>query len=126
MAGVKDFTELIAWQLANELRARALELSRRPDVAGHRRYRSQLTDAAVSPPQRIAEGFGRYRRHEFAHQVRMAKASEHELLTLFNEARRRGFLSATESREYEFLARQAITAATGLIRFLETRGHRWS
>ena len=126
MAGVKDFTELIAWQLANELRTRALELSRRPDVAGHRRYRSRLTDAAASPPQHIAEGFGRFPHHEFAQQVRIAKASEHELLTLFNEARRRGFLSATESREYEFLARRAITAATGLIHYLENRRGRWS
>jgi four helix bundle protein len=119
MAGVNDFTELIAWQLANELRVRALELSRRPSVAGHRRYHSRLTGTAALPPHHIAEGFARERSPEFARRVRIAKASEHELLTLFGEAHVHGFLSANECREYEFLARRAITAASGLIRYLE-------
>ena len=119
MAGVNDFTELIAWQLANELRVRALELSTRPSVAGHARYHSRLTGAAALPPRHIAEGFARERSPEFARRVKIAKASEHELLTLFGEARQRGFLSASECREYEFLARRAITAASGLIRYLE-------
>jgi four helix bundle protein len=119
MAGVNDFTELIAWQLANELQTRALELSERPSVLDHRRYRSRLTNAAASGPRQIADGFGRFKPQEFAHLVRAAKASECQVLDLFGEARRRGFLNDKESREYEFLARRAITAATGLIRYLE-------
>ena len=100
MAGVNDFTELIAWQLANELRVRALELSTRPSVAGHPRYHSRLTGAAPLPPRHIAEGFARERSPEFARRVKIAKASEHDLLTLFGEARQRGFLSASECHEY--------------------------
>jgi four helix bundle protein len=119
MAGVNDFTELIAWQLANELQTRALELSERPSVLDHRRYRSRLTNAAASGPRQIADGFGRFKPHEFAHLVRAAKASECQVLDLFGEARRRGFLNEKESGEYVFLARRAIAAATGLIRYLE-------
>ena len=120
MAAVKDVTELVAWQLANELWTHALELANRPPVAPHRRYRNQLIDAASAGPRHIAEGFGGFGPKEFADLVRVAKASEHELLELFGEARRRGFLNEKECGEYEFLARRAIAAATGLIRYLET------
>lgn len=119
MAGVKDFQELVAWQLANELRVLAVALSQRSGVAKHRRYCEQLTDAASSGARNIAEGFGRFKHQEFAQLVRVAKGSENELLDLFVEARQRGFLNDKELAEHEFLTRRAIAAATGLIRYLE-------
>ena len=119
MAGVGDFKELRAWQLASDLRARANALAQRPRVAKHRKYCDQLTDAASSAARNIAEGFGRCRHQEFAQLVRVAKGSQHEVLDLLIEARQRGFIDHREFGEHEFLARQAIAAATGLIRYLD-------
>jgi four helix bundle protein len=119
MAGVRDFRELRAWQLANQLRVQAHVLVQRPGVAQHRKYCEQLTDAASSAARNIAEGFGRFRHREFAQLVRVAKGSEHEVLDLLLEAKQRGFTSEHEFTKHESLARQAIAAATGLIRYLE-------
>jgi four helix bundle protein len=119
MAAVGDVKELLAWQLANELRGMALLLTEKPHVAQHRRYCKQLAHAAASGPRHIAEGFARDQHQEFAQLVRQAQASEGKLLALFAEAKRRGFLDERECGEYEFLARRAMTAATGLIRYLE-------
>ncbi len=119
MSGARDFKELVAWQLADYLRLAILDLCRQPAVARHRRFCDQVTDAASSAARNIAEGFGRFRHREFAHLVRIAKASENEVLDLLTEARQRGFLSREEYARDERLARRAIAAATGLIRYLE-------
>jgi four helix bundle protein len=116
--GVRDFRELVAWQLADELRAVVIGFCRRPAVAREFRYRDQLTDAASSAARNIAEGFGRFRHREFAQMVRVAKASEHEVLDLLTEARHRGFLTTEEYAAHDRLARRAMAAA-GLIRYLE-------
>ena len=116
---MRNFTDLVAWQLANELRGRAIEVSERPRVAANRRFRDQLADAASSAPRNIAEGYARFRPREFAQFVRIAKASECEVLDLFFEARQRSYINDREFRDDEFLARRAIGAATGLIRYLE-------
>jgi four helix bundle protein len=119
MAGARRFEDLDAWRLANEIRLLAIALSERPQVARHLRYRDQLTDAASSAARNIAEGFGRYRHKEFAHLVRVAKGSENEVLDLFHEALQRGFLTEVEFAEHERMTRQAIAAATGLLKYLE-------
>ena len=90
-----------------------------PRVSRHPKYCEQLTDAASSSARNIAEGFGRFRHKEFAQFVRVAKGSEHEVLDLLIEARQRGFSTEQESAENEALARQAIAAAAGLVRYLE-------
>jgi hypothetical protein len=51
--------------------------------------------------------------------VRVAKGSEHEALDLLVEARQRRFCSEEEYTENEALARRAIAAAAGLIRYLD-------
>jgi four helix bundle protein len=117
--GVRDFKELVAWRLADELRVVVIEFCKRPMVVRQLRYRDQLTDAASSAPRNIAEGFGRFRHREFAQMVRIAKGSEHEVLDLLTEARHRGFLTSEEFDAHERLARRAMGAAAGLIKYLE-------
>jgi four helix bundle protein len=119
MAGARDFTELAAWQLAHELRGCVLTLVERPLVKRSGRFREQICDAASSAPRNIAEGYGRFRPREFAQFVRVAKASEHEVHDCLLEARQRRFINESECSEYSALARRAIAAATGLVRYLE-------
>jgi four helix bundle protein len=98
----------------------ALQLCRRPAVARDFKFRDQLLDAAKSAPRNIAEGYGRYRHKEFAHFVRIAKASEVEVLNHFIDAVDTGYLSDEEFPKFEHAAKKALKAANGLIRYLES------
>jgi four helix bundle protein len=58
----RDFTELIAWQLAQDLKVLVFTLVERPQIARDGDFVGQITDAARSGPRNIAEGFGRFNR----------------------------------------------------------------
>jgi four helix bundle protein len=120
VAGFKDFREIAAWQLAHELKLVADALLAKPGVRRLFKYCDQLSDSARSGPRNIAEGFARYRHKEFAHFVRIAKASEAEVLNHFIDAHDLRLMSDDEFRHGEHVARRAIKAANGLIRYLES------
>jgi four helix bundle protein len=119
MAGWKDFQEIVAWQLARALKLRVDLYLRRPEFKRRFRYSDQLSDAARSGPANIAEGFGRHGNKEFARFVRIAKASEAEVLNHLIDARDQELISDDEFREAEHDARKAMKAAIGLIQHLE-------
>jgi four helix bundle protein len=62
----RDFTELVCWQLARELKLLILPFAERAVVRHDFKFRAQLVDAASSATRNIAEGFGRYDHKEFA------------------------------------------------------------
>jgi four helix bundle protein len=71
----KTFRELIAWQLAFELRSRILMLLQSGTAAKDFKFRDQLADSARSVPANIAEGFGRFNPAEIARFVDIARGS---------------------------------------------------
>src|SRR6186997_2474975 len=75
LVGVRQFTELRAWQLAAELRDRIVAVTARPHFRTDLRFRDQLRGAACSSPRLIAEGFGRFGRRELRRYLTMARAS---------------------------------------------------
>ena len=120
MAGFSSFRQFAAWQLAFQLRRTVIPLCLRIRAAKDFEFLRQVREAARSAPRNIAEGFGRFKHKDFAKFVRIAKASELELLNHFEEAELSGYLSQKERAELEHLARKAIKAANGLIRYLES------
>lgn len=52
--------------------------------------------------------------------MRIARGSELELLNHLQEAFDSGYLNAQEQKDLEEIARKAISAASGLIRYLES------
>ena len=116
----RDFRDLAAWRLAVDLEEKAIALAARPAAARDATFRDQLTDAAGSAPRNIAEGFGRFKHKEFAYFVRIAKGSENETLNQFETAVKKGYLSKREFYDHEHLAKRAMKAAIGLIRYLES------
>jgi four helix bundle protein len=68
----------------------------------------------------IAEGFGRFKHKDFARFVRIAKASEVEILDHLLESRLSEYLSDADRASLEHLTKKAIKAANGLIRYLES------
>ena len=120
MAGWKDFREIGAWQLANDLKLLAYEIVKRSTAANDFKFRDQLRDSARSAPRNIAEGFGRFKHKEFAQFARVAKGSEAEVLNHFIDAVESGYMSKEEFPRFEHAARKALKAVNGLIHYLET------
>ncbi len=120
MAGFRDVREIAAWQLAHQLNLRVDLFLLSPDFRRHYRFSEQLSDAVRSGPRNIAEGFGRYRHQEFADFVRIAKASEVEVLNHLIDAQDQRLITADEFQITEHLTRRAIKAANGLIKYLES------
>jgi four helix bundle protein len=114
----RKFTEIVAWQLARELKLRVYRLVRQSHVARDRRFVVQITDAAASGPRNIAEGFGRFNKREFANFLKIAIASEHEVRNHFIDAVDRGFVDSTQAQADLDLADRAIGAATRLRQYL--------
>ena len=120
MAGWKDFTEIAAWQHARALKLQVDALLRKPAIASQFKFRSQVADAARSGPRNIAEGFARFSNKDFARLVRIAKASESEVVNHLIDAFEQGLITEDELASTQYLARRAMGAAIGLIRHLET------
>ena len=73
MAAARHFTELIIWQLGDELRMQVFDLTKKRPFAADFKLRSQLDDAADSVCRNIAEGFGCKTDKEFARFIRIGR-----------------------------------------------------
>jgi four helix bundle protein len=113
------FEEIGAWQRAWELSGAVAAVCRRDSFKRDEKLRIQMQEAGRSGPRNIAEGFARWKHGDFAKFVRIAKASEVELLNHFLEALKTGHLSKIEQDRLDHAAKKAIKAANGLIRWLE-------
>ena len=120
MAGFRDFREIVAWQLARQLKLEVDALLGRPEVRKKFRFCDQLSDAARSGPRNIAEGHGRFKHKEFAQFVRVAKGSEAEVLNHLIDAHDQKLITGEQLAATEQLVKRAMSAATGLIRYLES------
>jgi four helix bundle protein len=120
MTEFRDFREIDAWQLANQLKLRVDLFLLSPDFRSHYRFSKQLCDAVRSGPINIAKGFERRRHGEFAHFVRLAKASELNVLHHLIDAQEQRLIATDEFQITEQVTRRAITAADGLIEYLES------
>ena len=119
MAGFRDFREIVAWQLAHELKGQIDVFLARPEFKRRFKFCEQLDDAGRSAPRNIAEGFGRFKHKEFAQFVRIAKGYEAEVLNHLIDARDQKLLTSDEFLMSEHLCKRALKAANGLIRYLE-------
>ena len=115
-----DFTELIAWQRADELEKFALEMITRPAVADDPTFCKQTTDCASSAPRNIAEGHGRFEPIQFANFLRIAIGSEQETRNQIIKAWQRGAITSSEKQEGLLLSKRALTAAVRLRAYLKS------
>jgi four helix bundle protein len=120
MAAVRDYKELMAWQLASEMEILVRRATARPSFDRRWDLRRQLVRASESPCANLAEGFARYHPREFARFVRIAKGSLAEVLEHVRTAECLSLLPRSEADEITRLAHRALGAATGLVRYLES------
>ena len=118
----RHFTELIVWQLGDELRVQVFKLTKRPLVHADLKLRSQLDDAIDSVCRNIAEGFGCEDR-EFARFLCIARRSMNEVQDCFLSALHKGYVTPEDLIPARQLQRRLYPALASLIRTLD-RGKR--
>jgi len=120
MTGVRDHTELHAWQLAEAVRTEVAALTARPEFQRHIELRTQLRRSSESSCANIAEGFSRYQPKDNARFLRIAKSSLSETIEHLMVAEHHGLITANKAKELTILAKRSRGACTQLIRYLET------
>ena len=120
MRGVSRFQDLIAWQLAVQLRQVVDAYCEKPAIKRNFKFRDNLTDAASSAPRNIAEGFGRKSHREFSRFAYIARGSEQEVLNSLMEAHSKGLITDEELNRGDHAARKALMVLNGLIKYLDS------
>jgi four helix bundle protein len=114
----KKFEEIVAWQLADELRQQIVAVSGTGSFSKDFKLSAQIRDAANSASANIAEGFKRFNPREFGQFMKYSRASLAEINIHLNDARDRHHISATQHAEMTKLAARAAIAAARLHAYL--------
>src|SRR5215217_8102536 len=112
---VRDFRDLVCWQLSYELKCEVFEFTATGRAARDFKFRDQIRDSSAATVRDIAEGFGRFLPADFAQFLRYAKASLMETQTSLIDARDRGYLDVKLYSRLASLARAALKATTNLL-----------
>jgi four helix bundle protein len=118
VAGVRDFRELVCWQLAYELKIAVYRIADRPRVRCDVRLRGQLIETARSAPRNIAEGFARRSHADFARFLDIARASLTEIQNHLQDGVDCRYFSQVECDDMVTLAKRASGAIAALQRYL--------
>jgi len=120
MKGVWRFQDLVAWQLADQLRQLVTGYLAKDSFKRDYKLHAQLSDAASSGPKNIAEGFGRKSNREFARFCHVARGSEEEVIDSLIEARQKRYITDVELDRGDHSARKALKVLNRLIAYLES------
>ena len=115
MAGARHFTELIVWQLADELRVETLRITRRSNFERDLKLHSQTEDAINSVCRNIAEGFGCVSHKEFARFLEIARRSLNEVQDCLRAATLKGYVRPDELAAGRMLIKRLTPALNRLI-----------
>lgn len=118
--GVSRYEDLVAWQLANELKRNVYELVARTTARDDRRFCDQIRASAASATSNLAEGFGCYRHPEFATYARIAKASLLETHCHLGDGVDRRHWSPQDAKPLLEQADRAVGACVRLLAYLDT------
>jgi four helix bundle protein len=120
MAGARTYEELEAWQLSRDLRDAVFTLTESGPAVRDRAFRNQIRRSSSSPPANIAEGFGRFKPREFAHFVRIARASLVETRNHIQDGSTKGYFKPDETTRLLNLQERASMVSTRLLRYLDS------
>jgi four helix bundle protein len=113
--GARRFQELVAWQLAHELKCEIFTCTSTGPAARDFDYKDQIRRAGASAPANIAEGFGRFRPRDFARFLEFACASLVEIENHLIDGRDRGYFDAALYGRLSNLRRAAHRATLNLL-----------
>ena len=113
--GIRDFRDLVCWQLSYELNLEVYEFTATGPAATDFKFRDQIRDSSASAHRNIAEGFGRFTPGEFAQFLKYARGSLMETSTSLVDARDRGYVAPLLYSRLTNLTRAARKATTHLM-----------
>jgi four helix bundle protein len=116
--GASSFEELKAWQLSRELVRDLYAVSREGDLSFDWGFRNQLSRAAISIMNNIAEGFARNSDREFARYLDIARGSVTEVKSMLYAALDIGYISQQQFQQLTQRTNRALSAISGLSRYL--------
>ena len=116
--GVTDFRDLIAWQLADELRREVIAFTAHEPAARDFKFCAQIRDAIASACRNTSEGFGRFRPADNARFLEFAHASLSEVQDGLIEAREKKYISDELNDRLWTLSRRALGANTNYMKYL--------
>jgi four helix bundle protein len=90
---VRDFKDLVCWQLSNELKCEVFAFTEIGPAARDFKYRDQVRDSSASAASNIAEAFGRFRPRDATRFAEFACASLHETRNHLLDGRQRDYLT---------------------------------
>jgi four helix bundle protein len=116
--GITDFRDLVAWQLADELRREVIAFTEKTVVARDFKFCNQIRDASASACRNTSEGFGRFRPAENARFLEFAHASLSEVQDGLIEAREKKYIDNDLHDRLWTLSRRALGANTNYMKYL--------
>lgn len=119
MKPARHYTELIVWQLAEEIRINVFRLSSKPRFSFDFKARSQADDAVNSMARNIAEGFGCESHAEFARFLEISRRSLNELHDILHGAELAKYVTASELAPIRQLSRRLYPAYGRFISYLK-------
>jgi len=108
MATIEHHEDLVAWQLATELKERVFEITARAAVLKHRDFCEQIQTSSRSAPANLAEGFWRYSPRDNARFVRIALGSLGETANHLRDAWKENYITEDEYVSLARLGRRAL------------------
>jgi len=115
---VTHFQDLIAWQVADELRREVIAFTETGQAARDVKYRDQIRDAIASACRNTSEGFDRFRPAEFARLLEFARSSLGETQDGLIDAHERKYISGELFDRLWLLSKRALGANTNLMKYL--------
>ena len=110
----------MVWQLADEVRQQVIAITDSGPVCRDWSFRKQIRDACDSACANFAEGFARYKHKQFAQFIRIVRGSLREVIDQLDSALEKGYITKETARHLQRQCKRALSAAAGLIRWLET------
>ncbi len=116
MGTINDFTEIIAWQKAEDL---AIKLRECLELNKDFSYCDQIRRASLSIMNNIAEGYGRYGSREFRQFLSIAKGSDLEVQSMLYLGKKLQYFDQNKFEELMRLTHDINNLLKALIRSIQ-------
>jgi four helix bundle protein len=120
MPPARHFSQLIVWNLAEEIRVKVFELTAKPLFAEDYKAKRQGEDAANSVCRNIAEGFGCETHAEFARFLEISRRSLNEVHDVLHGAQLKDYVTAAELAPIRGLSNRIYPAFSRLLAYLRS------
>jgi four helix bundle protein len=116
----RHYSQLIVWQLAEEIRIEVFKLTAKPRFAADLKAKRQVDDAANSVCRNIAEGFGCETHSEFARFLEISRRSLNEVHDALHGAELKEYITASDLAAIRSLSKRIYPAFSRFMAYLRS------